>query len=231
MAVMLRAASGWTGEGSSLGSTSSSLEKLRDDNVQRPWKRCTELQSNSQSPRSVVQSSRAVHRALGTVYEPLVHCTEPRSNAEPLEPWLEPLERCRALGSVYTFPRTRHTAPEQCVEPQAPASSSIWVNPYLAPGRQLENRSGSCLRDLCSLLELHRGTKAALCRAGSQSPSPRSSAVLWGLWLLPPPSLGKAFSGGDGGMSGADRGPRCSLPTHNLLIQLVPLQCSSFRYF
>lgn len=140
--------------------------------MQRPWKRCTELQSNAQSPQSVVQSSRAVHIALGTVY------------GAPGALHRAP-EQCRALGAVdgapgamqspwssVRSPRTRHTAPEQCVEPQAPAGSSIWVNPCLAPGRQLENRSGSCLRNLCSLLELHRGTKAALCGVGHSPPAP-----------------------------------------------------------
>lgn len=199
--------------------------------MQRPWKQCTELQSNAQSPWSGVQSSWSnAQSPWSSVWSRQCTVQSPRAMQSPWSsvwsPWsnAEPLEQC-------IEPQNKAHSPRAMCGAQAPAGSSIWVNPCLAPGRQLENRSGSCLRNLCSLLELHRGTKAALCAAGSQSPSPRSSAVPWGLWLLPPPSLGKAFSDGDGGMCDTDSGPRCSLPTHNLLIQLVPLQCSSFWYF
>lgn len=158
-------------------------------------------------PGSGVQSARAMHRALGVVYrapeqctepleqrtEPLEHRTEPQSNAELLEQWMEPLEQCRALGAVHRAPRTRHTAPEQCVEPQAPAGSSIWVNPCLAPGRRLENRSGSCPRNLCSLLELPRGTMAALCGTGSQSPAPGALQCCGGCGCCPLPPWVRLF--------------------------------------
>lgn len=204
-------------------------------------------------PGSSVQSSRAMRRALGVVYRApgAMHRALGTVCGVPGALYRAP-EQCRALGAVYGASGAMQSPWNNVWTPQNKAHSPKAM--CGAPGTCRQLHLGESLP---SCWQAARKPLAGSSKIG-QAAASEISVLSWscteapkllcvGLGRSPPaPGALQCHGGCDccpllpwvrlflvvtEGMRNTDRGPRCSLPTHNLLIQLVPLQCSSFRYF